>query len=239
MARESYGTAGLILTTSGEVAGDRYGLWTGSCTFSMPVGRLDLIPGFGSVHPHAPFLSSEKFRVKFGLGFWYVSVDYAGMAGSLDESIPQYELNPGTGNDPIETHKDFLKLAGKPSAPANGAIFRDPATGEVTKQDKVGKWRFDRFSVYVHGEHNELAGCEQYINQNNTVWTKSWTSRKRPTSKGVQIKDPPGDAPRYGGNYNWLAMPVQYTMRAQVFSCQARWLGSGPRGWSKLVYPGG
>lgn len=205
--------------------------------FSLPVGRLDLIPRLGTFHPYANFLVSERCRLIFSPGLWKLSVDYVG--ANADETEPQYELSPGTGNEPIEAHDRFLsELAGKPSAPLNGAIFRDPESGEITASDVPGTWEFDRFSVLkADGTLNPFAGQEEFISQNNTVWTKTWTSRTKPESYRVSIRDPDGDAPDYGGDSNWLALPIAYTKRGLVFSCRAQWIASGRRGWNPDVYP--
>lgn len=230
-----FGNGGLVLNSAGEITADRNGLWSGGCQFSFPAGRLDLMPGVGTQHPYANFLVAERFRLVFSPGLWRLSVEYVG--SNVDSSEPQYELSPGTGNEPIETHERFLShLAGKPSAPLNGAIFRDLETGFETSDDVLGQ--FERFRVILEGGGlNPLAGLEQYITQNNTVWTKTWTQRSAPSSGGVRIAAPDGPAPAYGGASNWLEMPVAYTKRGNVYSCAARWIASGKRGWNSLVYP--
>lgn len=231
----SHGNGGLLLSSAGEITADKAGLWTGAVLYTFPAGRLDLIPGIGTPHPYASFLVAERFRITFTPGRWRIAMDYVG--GFVEDSEPQFELSPGTGNEPIETHKSFLALAGKPSAPQNGAIFRNPESGAVTQDDTPGMWEFDRFSLLLAGgAANPFAGVEQYISQNNTVWTKSWTSRRAPTATGVRIAAPDGPNPDYGGDTNWLAMPVAYTQRGNVFSCTARWLASGPRGWNSVIY---
>lgn len=232
-----HGNDGLNLSSAGEITVDRAGLWTGSCLFTFPVGRLDLLPLVGSGHPYATFMVAERSRITFSPGLWRLSVDYAG--SNEEESVPQYELSPGTGNESIEVHDRFLShLAGKPSAPLNGAIFRNPETGEVTTSDEPGTWQFDRFSVLLgDGTLNPFAGQEAFIAQNNTVWTKSWTRRSAPSSYKVHIGAPDGPNPDYGGATNWLALPIAYTLRGNVYSCRAQWIASGPRGWNPLVYP--
>lgn len=233
-----FGKQGLLLSSSGEITADRNGLWTGACVFTFDEGHVEQVPAIGSVHPYVSFLVAERFRITFTPGRWTTAVDYVGT--NLDDSKPQYELSPGTGNEPIEAHDKFLAtLAGKPSAPLHGAIFRDPETGAVSTDDTPGMAVFDRFSVFLaDGTLNPFAGQEQFISQNNTVWTKTWTRRSAPTAHKVRIANPDGNAPNYGGATNWLALPVAYTERGNVFACTARWIASGPRGWNPIVYPG-
>ena len=237
MGNKLHGAEGLVLSSAGEISADRAGLWTGSCQFSFPAGRIDLVPEAGTAHPYVGFLVAERFRLAFERGLWRLSVEYAG--AHREETEAQYELSPGTGNEPIETHDRFLShLAGKPSAPLNGAIFRDPESGMVTRDDTPGKWQFDRFSVLeTSGALNPFAGQEAFISQNNTVWTKSWTRRSPPSAYKVHIMEPDGPNPNYGGATNWLALPIAYTKRGNVFACRAQWIASGRRGWNPLVYP--
>lgn len=236
MAAILYGNDGLVLSHAGELTADKNGLWTGACVFKLPAGRVDLVPGIGSLHPYADFCVAERFRLSFSAGLWSCAVEYVG--GSVESSEPQYELSPGTGNEPIETHDKFLSvLAGRPSAPLNGAVFLDK-DGNVTTSDTPGIAEFDRFAMYLtDGGLNPYAGQDAYIAQNNTVWTKSWTRRSAPTSNGVCVEAPDGPNPDYGGDTNWLAMPVAYAKRGNVYSCTARWIASGPRGWNPAVYP--
>lgn len=228
MASVLHGDDGLVLRAAGDISADRNGLWAGSCLFSFPAGKIDLVPAINSLHPHVGFLIAERFRVVFEPGLWKVYVDYVGC--NVDASEPQYELTPGTGNEPIQIHDRFESvLAGKPSAPLNGAIFRDSISGEVTHDDDLGE--FDRFAA-----DSPYAGLESFIAQNNTVWSKSWTQRSKPASTPVRISNPSGPAPDYGGSYNWLEFPVAYTKRGNVYSCTQRWMSSGPKGWNTVVY---
>lgn len=236
MASTLYGNDGLVLSHAGELTADKNGLWTGACVFKMPAGRVDLIPAIGSVHPYANFCVAERFRLSFSAGLWVCSVEYVG--GNVGESEPQYELSPGTGQEDIETHPDFVSvLAGKPSAPLHGAVFLDKFDN-VSTDDTLGIAMFDRFSSHLEGGSlNPYAKIDAYLCQNNTVWTKTWTRNSPPPSTGIRIATPDGPNPDYGGASNWLAMPVAYTKRGNVYSCTARWLASGPRAWNPNIYP--
>lgn len=234
MATEYFGKDGLILEHSGEISADRFGAWSGSCRFSIPPDRMDLIPKLYSRHPKIPWLLAERQRLVMVRGFWKVVVDYA---GCLDEETePIYEFNPGANSEPIETHKDFVStIAGKPSAPLNGAIFTDPR-GDISSDDDLGT--FSKFREVVEGVRNELAGTQAYLINSNSVWTKSWTRRSAPNDANrIKIDNPPGPHPNPGGNYNWLYLGTQYVRRGGAYPCVARWLLSGPNGWNAQVYP--
>jgi hypothetical protein len=229
-----FGNDGLILEAAGELVTDRYGLWSGACRYKVPVGRLDLVPALNSAHPHANFCLAERQRVVFSPGHWNVMVDYAG--AQADDTEPVFEFNHGTGTEPIETHPNFVSLlGGKPSAPLNGAIFVD-RDGEITADDARGV--FDRFRPVLAGVLNELAGASGFITATNSIWSKSWTRKTAPSagSNIVRIDEPAGNAPSFGGAYNWLFLGTSYTKRGGAYACVSRWMLSGRRGWSQKIY---
>ena len=234
-----FGNTGLVRTYSSDLVMEKNGLWTGSCVFSFPAGETGLMPLLGDAHPVVAWMSAERVRLSLGPGLWRVTVEYAGVDNpQQDDKTTFYELSPGTGTEAIETHPDFKEFAGKPSDPKNGAIFRNPETGAISEDDAPGAAVFDRFSVFLaEGDPNPWGGMEQFITQNNTVWTKSWTQKNAPDVRPVQISEPSGKYPKYKGRYNWLEMPTTYTLRGGAYACVTRWMGSGPKGWNEMVYP--
>lgn len=230
-----HGNKGLILDAAGELSVDRMGVWSGACRFKIPIGRFDLVPLLNSMHPHANFCLAERQRVNFTPGLWTVYIDYAG--ANVEETEPVYELSPGTGNEPIETHDKFVStLAGTASSPKNGAVFVN-GDGEKTTDNELGV--FDRFSHTVSGgAFNPFSGVKEYITANNTVWTKSWTRKNAPSAgtRIIKIAEPDGPNPSYGGKYNWLEMPTSYVKRGGAYACETRWLLSGRAGWNTEIY---
>lgn len=231
MAEVAYfGRDGLILQPGGELTTDKYGLTTGQLKFLLKPGRLDLLPVFNSAHPWANFCLLERRKTVQTPGWWTVVADYAG--GEQDESEPEYELEVGTSREPIETSTRFVShIAGKPSAPLNGAVFVD-GTGHPTSDDALGV--FDRFRATIDGARNELAGVTQYEAANQTHWVKSWTSRARPTDGGNvgKIDDPEGPAPNYPGR-NWLYLGLHYVRRGGAYSIRKIWRSGD---WSEKIY---
>ena len=233
-----HGKVGLILKHSGEVQVDRMGLCTGTCTYTLPAGRFDLVPPPSSWHPILDFMWAERSRVVMTPGLWQAVVEYVGV-----DILPPpvYELNPGVGTEPIETHKDFIEtLAGRPTAPLNGARWVDPQTHQVTRSEVAGHFEFDKFSAYLtDGTRNPFAGVTGFLEANQTVWQKSWTSNTAPSPGQVltRIGEPPGGCPAYGGKFDWLEHPVQYSHRGNAYTCVQHWLLSGRAGWNPLIYP--
>lgn len=222
------------LQSGGELVTDRKGLVTGRMVYKVKVEGWDFMPALNSEHPYAWWATMERRSVRFAPGFWLVSCDYAGVESEVAE--PVYDFNPGTGNEPIETHDKFVEeLGGKPSDPQNGAVFVDGA-GNETEDDAVGS--FDRFKLVEAGVQNPLAGVREFLTANNTTWTKSWTQRTKPSgaSKPVQIGSPAGSPPSFAAGFNWLELPVAFTKRGSAYDCRQTWLLSGPKGWNTTIY---
>ena len=235
-----FGTAGI--QAGAELSTDKNGLVTGNVTFKGKPGDWGRFPKLGSAHPHAGFCTMEKRTVRMTAGYWEVTGSYAGMEpGSPDDpdnSDPQYDFNPGVGNEPIETHKDFLAvIGGSASAPANGAFFVD---GHGNKTDDDSQGRFSHFSLTLlpGGARNDFAGISEYLTANNSVWTKSWTSKTKPTGGTAltRVTKPPGD-PDTPAGHDWLRFPVACSQRGKVWECKQQWMLSGPRGWNAVIYP--
>lgn len=234
MALETrHGRDGLILKHSGEIIQDIYGEESGTCMFHCPPGRWDLMPVAGFAHPMAGHLLFERRRVRFTPGFWKVYCDFRGVLGNPP---PRYELSLGSGREPIETHPKFEShLAGKPSAPKNGAIFVD-AQGNITTDDDLGV--FERFLIKNPDDPNlSFGGVDGYLDMNNIIWTKTWISRSVPSTGGkVEIENPEGNAPNFSGR-NWLYTGLGSSgVRGGSVRNRKTWRLSGPGGWLAPVY---
>lgn len=229
----------LRLAAVGDITTDRKGLSSGRVKWRvMPHAWADL-PALGVQHPYADFLGMERRTISFAKGYWEVTGEFAGCEKEVMD--PHYEFQPGVGTEPIETVKNFVsEIAGKPSAPLNGAIFVDE-NGDITKDNARGV--FSRFTVTkADGTLNPWAGLESVLVANNTVWVKSWTQRGRPSGANqplTVVDTVPGPEPAFASNFNWLAHPVGYTVRGRAFDCRQVFLLSGDRGWNNVVYSGG
>jgi hypothetical protein len=230
MGSTLHGDGGIIFKHGGEITSDIYGEESASGVFQIPAGAWDLVPGAGFAHPHAPHLLFERRRIIQNPGIWDVTVDFKGVLfqdGGGPE--PVYELNRGSGNDPIERHPEFVsRLAGKPSAVLNGAIFLD-GNGDPSTDDDFGV--FDRFKG-----SSDLARVTKYVEMNNITWTKTWVTKTMPTDGGkVKIETPPGGAPSFEG-LTWLYLGLSST-GPRGGSCRNRstWrLGN----WNTTIYSG-
>lgn len=234
-----FGNTAFRWMSGGELTTDKKGLVTGRMVGQVKPEAWADMPSVFSAHPYASFCVMEKRTVRFVRGWWQVYCDYVGC--ETDESEPVYDFNPGVGQESITLHPDFTtKMGGKPSDVLNGAIFRD-ANGVKTEDDELGV--FDRFKLLKDDNvtKNPWAGAEEYLQVNNTIYTKAWTRRSKPAdaNRPLQVVDTPpgGKAPNYStGNYKWLQFPPSFTQRGHVFDCHQQWMLSGPRGWNRVIY---
>jgi hypothetical protein len=180
----------------------------------------------------------ERRRIVFNNDFALIMGEFAGMDPKKDEeSIPVYELQIGTSDEPIEVHPDFVtKIGGRPSRPLNGAYFIDPGTGDQTTDDKIGT--FEKFVLIHNDEKNKLAGIMAYLDASEVIWRKKYTARSRPGDMGDvgTIDTPEGPNPNLGKGRNWLYIGMSYTERGDVFSVAKEWKGSARGGWNPLLY---
>jgi hypothetical protein len=247
---------GLMLKHSGDVHQDIYGEETGTVTYQVFANDWSSVPGpagfssqagDGSSHPYISYLKFESREVNIKPGIWEVKVKYRGIPTTYhnnDGTPPVYELNYGSGTEPIETHPNFERyIGGTPSAPKNGAIFVD-ANGDVTTDDAVGV--FERFKI-VNPDNADLSfgGIESYLDMNNITWTKTWATKDMSNLNVANLKkvkvdsvedDPLFPAPTFR-NRNWLYLGISSTgVRGDSARHKATWKLSGIGKWNKLIY---
>jgi hypothetical protein len=240
-----FGNPGLVIEILGEINTDLYGLSTGTLTAKCPQNRFDLVPPLFSYHPVFTYLNVERQRIQIKDGFLWITLDYAGILGGQTEPI--YELCLGLGEEPIETHPNFVvnvsgsgdgqPLAGKPSAPYHGAYFVDSQTGRKTTDDATGV--FDRFQGHLDdGSPNPFAGISSYLEFSQAVWRKRWYATFRPSDIIFlgKVMSPEGPAPALGGNRNWIYQSLNYEQRGIVYGITKEWKASGFRGWNPNIY---
>jgi hypothetical protein len=229
-----FGNPGLVIEVIGELSTDLYGLSTASLTAKCPQNRFDLVPPLFSYHPVWTNLNAERQRITIKEGFLWITMEYAGIFGITQ---PIYELCLGVGEEPIVTHPKFvLQIAGKPSAPLNGAIFLNPSTGKITRNDGIGV--FDRFSSQFSGQPNQFAGLESFLDFSQAVWRKRQYQTYQPTDASYvgKILQPEGPAPYLGTGRNWILQSINFEQRGIVYGVTKEWRASGFRGWNQIVY---
>lgn len=215
---------------------DRYGVDILTRVEEVPSDRFpSLMRAKGSGHPR--FSAMSVSRISWALGkhgkFYRVTYLYEGFLLSLPDSI--YELSGSLGEEPIQTHPDFLTLAGTPASPLNGAVFLDPDTQQITTDDTKGVFR--EFKATIGGAANPKAGIEGYLSPGAT-WTEISFATGRPSDLGDlgEIDSPSGPNPSFGGSRNWLFYDVGYQQRGYIYETRKTWKLSARGGWDSDIY---
>lgn len=250
MAIQGYGSIGSVrvMADTARTTRKRNGLLEGECSFeciSSPLAAGQILASFlplGNVHPYNNNIWMETQQIVYTAKGAQAICTYAGVEYEYQD-VPSYDLIIGVEESPIEAHPKFKDFAGKPSAPANGAIFLDPSTGFISVDDLVGV--FDRFAPYVGGNLNPKAGIESFLDPVCT-YRESYVSDSIPSQSGVgQIeKDVPGPGLSRMGKRNWLYTGMNYRRRGDpsgqinrvIYEVTRDWKLSGQRGWDEDIY---
>lgn len=229
------GDQGVIRQIEERFETDRFGVDT--VTLKEEIGDSyfpESVRGNGSPHPRFPSAALVKRSAsRTKPGFWEVVYTYEGLIGESPE--PTYELRGSLDQEPIETHPNFITaIAGKPSAPQNGAVFIDPANGRPTTDDTKGVFR--EFASTLNGELNPKGGVESYL-----VPGAEWVMHEITVTKPEELRSlgtidaPTGGSPSLNSR-DWLLFSQTYQKRGHVYQVSTTWKLSGKRGWDVDIY---
>lgn len=212
-----------FLQPDGEIVIDEYGIMRGTASFEFDAVYLPILTPQVSidVHPKDSRLTCYEVNVKFSRqSKALVTASYIGLL--YDPSPAKIEFSGGSGQDPIETHPDFIEFAGTPEDPENGAKF-----DEDTKEF-LGF--FDKQNA------PEFAGVRSYIVPSFTVnYSYYTTSTPSISSIGKIYSGVPGfRSPANVKNYLLVGMPYRQT--ANIYFVTKQFLGSSGEGWNRTIY---
>ena len=239
-----------IVADSARLRRKPNGLQEGECTFEClgaPLHAGNVLRTkhpIGSMHPYSSSVWMESQEVVFMANGARLVCTYAGADFQFLDK-PVYELIISMEEVPIETHPSFEQIAGTPSDPDNGALFRDPETGSLSTDNSTAV--FDRFLPFVAGNVNPKAGVEAYLDPVAT-YRESYVSYYLPTvgSLGAVTNSVPGPGYPGGsrGKRNWLYTGYTYRRRGDpaasgnriLYEVAREWRLSGRNGWDPDIY---
>jgi hypothetical protein len=203
-----------------EVDQDENGMLTGTVNWEGDRGYEQSIPQIGSLHPYDFRLTAYKRSVhRLKTGKIRGTLTYIGVSA---DPTPMFIEHPGgSGQDPIQTHPNFLKFAGTSADPKNGAYF-DPESGEF---------------VGFTDSNEDFFGTTAYIVPSVTVNLSFYTHYVPDLAAVGEIYGwtvPNLLAPPNVKNFLLLGMP--YRQIGNVFQVTHQILGSGPNGWNRTIY---
>lgn len=159
-----------------SIKNDGFGLLESSIVFRGDQQNSQNIPAKGEKHIRDERLFCYRVETtKVQGGMLEAKCDFCGIEQEDGMTEIKLSISASSSTDPIETHPNFeKKIGGKPSKPLNGATFIDPATNQVTNDDKKGV--FSEFSTYsettyppesglgTQTEKNRFAGVKNFYN---------------------------------------------------------------------------
>lgn len=182
------------------------------------VGRL---PQVGSSHP------ADSRAELYAREITYLGLNKASMSGSYfgltsSKTDPVITNGGNADREALETHNDFLTMAGTEGNELNGAEF-DPDTGEF---------------LGFFDSSNDLFGARYYFKAATAVSSSYWT-RSEPKLKKLMTIVPsiPGYTPPEGVK-DFLLLSVPYRQVGSHYQVTENFLGSGEAGWNTTIYPG-
>lgn len=210
---------------------DRFGVDSIELTVEIPDSLFpsQVLQDFASHPTFTSMALTRKTGQRGKPGWWSVNYVFEGFLLQIPD--PTYELTTSLSQEPIQTHPDFVSLAGTPAAPLNSSVFVDPDTGHVSEKDNA-IWKEFAFK----GTENTKAGVSSYLVP-GCEWRETKFQTTRPT--GIRevgtIDNPAGPAPSLSGR-DWLAWGETYVRRGHIYQVNRTWKLSGRNGWDSDIY---
>lgn len=215
--------SGLIIQPGRQLTFRQDGSVVGQVKFrTATTGAENRIPATGS--PHPDFSRAQCYNavlLKSDNEIAEITCDYLGI--TRDPTTPVIEFVGNTGEEPIETHLDFIaKIGGTPDAPLNEAKF-DEETGE--------------FIGFPVDAPEDLGGVRGFLAPTSTVRVTFFTANDRWGLYELgEIASPPGNVPKPPGSRNWLKTNWSRRDFGNIYQITEEYTASGRRGWNRLIY---
>jgi len=217
------GLASLVMRFRGPTASLISGIFSAQVNgANVNIGRAYRTPN--PIYPSLGVYSVDLLSGKGANNLGTLEIEWRGLDPALNQIPPPiYELDRATGNEPLDTHPKWVTdIAGKPSAPKNGAVWVGP-DGTKTTDDATGK--FDHFSATLTGgAKNPWVGKEDYLVP-NSLFKKTYVSHSPPSDLGNvgKISTPDGPAPAPPSGYAWFYLGETSTDQAALYHITGSW----------------
>lgn len=242
------GNSGVFVKNYGSLSTDYTGLSSASAEFMTKRENWAALPKILAPHPIFKFLGMTHSDVDLDEAWAIMRAEYKGalIPGGDGFTSPVYELCVGLTEEPIETHPDFVsKIAGNPTNPKNGAMFRNlrnpnSIATAASKATTNSGWVFIGFEISADrgSTKNPFYGIERYLDVGNITWRERRHGRRgtRAISEAGTVQNPRGPAPNLPARRNWMNMGTTSTDEGSATSFSTEWRASGPNGWNKTIY---
>lgn len=193
----------------------------GQVVFECDQDDFNNLPQMNSPHPRESRCELYNREITYmPLRKIRMTGSYFGLVSSKTDPVINY--TPNLNQDPVTAHPDFVSFAGTSTAPLNGAKF-DQETGE--------------FLGFFDPTITDLFGVEFYLVPATllslTYWTRDVPSLGRRMTRKPSIPDfkKPDDVKEF------LILDYPYRKVGNFFQVTEQIMGSGPNGFSQILYP--
>jgi hypothetical protein len=248
-----HGNRNVVIRSYGTLETDFTGLSTATAEFSAPADRWQILPKILTPHPVWKFLGMSHSSVTIEEAFAIMRADYKGVFDDPNGnggdtggfSTPVYELTVGLTEEPIETHPKFAdKIAGTPSNPLNGSLWKHLTTGRVASASNKATsdtgYIFAGWELTVDGNVSDFYGIDRYLDVGTITWRERKHGRRGSSivNQAGTVQNPRGPAPNLPGDRNWMNMGTTMTEEGFASSFLTEWRASSLGGWNTTIYNG-
>ena len=193
----------------------------GTAVFECDTGDINNLPQMNAVHPlDSRAVIYNRDITYMGLRKIQMTASYFGLVSRKTEPVISYV--PNTDKEPIETHPLFQEFAGTAASPINGAAF-DPDT--------------DAFLGFFDPVIKELFGATHYLVPSTMVEVSYWQNTVPSLQRRMSIRTSIQGFRKPTDVKDFLLLDIPYRQIGPFYQVSEQYLGSGPLGWSKILYP--
>lgn len=193
----------------------------GTVTYECDRNDIGRLPLMYTPHPRDSRAIVYNRDITFlGLDKVQMVASYFGLIARKTPSVISYI--PNTDKEPVETHPLFESFAGTKTAPLNGAKF-DSDTGE--------------FLGFFNPAIKELYGATHYLVPSTMVELSYWQNTVPSVSRRMSIKPSVKGFRKPSDVKDFLLLDLPYRQIGPFYQVTEQYLGSGPLGWSTILYP--
>lgn len=218
--REHYAN-GVALLPGYEITEKNDGTLEGQVVYECAAEFEPNLPRIGSNHPRDGrcecYTTSKQYM---GLEKIRLTASYFGLTSAKTD--PTIAYTPNTNQDPITSHPKFEDFAGTQGAPINGATF-DDATGE--------------FLGFYDATVKDLFGAEFYLVPATLLSVTYWTRDVPALGKRMTIKAEIPGFKKPEDVKEFMLLDTPYRQVGSFYQVTEQWMGSGPAGFSRKIYP--
>jgi len=191
--------------------------------FECDQANVGFVPGIRSTHPSDPRCECYTREIAYiANGKARITNSYFGLTSRQTDPIINY--TPNTNQDPITSHKDFTDFAGTADEPntTNGATF-NPLTGE--------------FLGFFIPSVTDLFGAEYYLVPSTLLSVSYWTDKVPTLKRRMTIQENVKGFVKPPDCKELMLLDTPYRQVGSFYQVTEQWMGSGEKGFSRILYP--